>query len=67
LREPLPRHDFDHIAELNRPVEVKIAGGAANCARMLCSSRPHAKLLVSRHGICPRLVRGNVSAPFAKG
>jgi L-alanine-DL-glutamate epimerase-like enolase superfamily enzyme len=30
LEEPLPRYDFDHIAELNRLVEIKIAGGEAN-------------------------------------
>ena len=28
--EPLPRYDFDHIAELNKLVEIKIAGGEAN-------------------------------------
>ncbi|MEO6080373.1 MAG: mandelate racemase/muconate lactonizing enzyme family protein [Steroidobacteraceae bacterium] len=30
LEEPLPRYDFDHIAELNKLVELKIAGGEAN-------------------------------------
>jgi L-alanine-DL-glutamate epimerase-like enolase superfamily enzyme len=30
LEEPLPRYDFDHIAELNKLVEIKIAGGEAN-------------------------------------
>jgi D-galactarolactone cycloisomerase len=30
LEEPLPRYDFDHIAELNRLVEIPIAGGEAN-------------------------------------
>jgi len=30
LEEPLPRYDFDHIAELNKLVEIPIAGGEAN-------------------------------------
>ena len=30
LEEPLPRYDIDHIAELNKLVEIKIAGGEAN-------------------------------------
>jgi D-galactarolactone cycloisomerase len=30
LEEPLPRYDFDHIAELNKSVEIPIAGGEAN-------------------------------------
>jgi len=30
LEEPLPRYDFDGLAELNRLVEIKLAGGEAN-------------------------------------
>jgi D-galactarolactone cycloisomerase len=30
LEEPLPRYDFDQLAELNRLFEMKIAGGEAN-------------------------------------
>jgi L-alanine-DL-glutamate epimerase-like enolase superfamily enzyme len=30
LEEPLPRYDVDHIAELNKLVEIPIAGGEAN-------------------------------------
>ena len=30
LEEPLPRFDLDHLAELNKLVEIKIAGGEAN-------------------------------------
>jgi L-alanine-DL-glutamate epimerase-like enolase superfamily enzyme len=30
LEEPLPRYDFAHIAELNKLVEIPIAGGEAN-------------------------------------
>ncbi len=30
LEEPLPRYDIDHLAELNRLVEMPIAGGEAN-------------------------------------
>jgi L-alanine-DL-glutamate epimerase-like enolase superfamily enzyme len=30
LEEPLPRFDFDHLAELNRLVEIPIAGGEGN-------------------------------------
>ena len=30
LEEPLPRYDFDGLAELNRLVEMKLAGGEAN-------------------------------------
>ena len=30
LEEPLPRYDFDGLAELNRLVEMKLAGGETN-------------------------------------
>jgi len=30
LEEPLPRYDFEHLAELNRLVEMPIAGGEGN-------------------------------------
>jgi L-alanine-DL-glutamate epimerase-like enolase superfamily enzyme len=30
LEEPLPRYDFDHLAELNRMFEMPIAGGETN-------------------------------------
>ncbi len=30
LEEPLPRYDFDHLAELNRLIEMKLAGGEGN-------------------------------------
>ena len=30
LEEPLPRYDFDHLAELNRLVEMPLAGGEGN-------------------------------------
>jgi L-alanine-DL-glutamate epimerase-like enolase superfamily enzyme len=30
LEEPLRRYDFDHLAELNRLVEIPIAGGEGN-------------------------------------
>jgi L-alanine-DL-glutamate epimerase-like enolase superfamily enzyme len=30
LEEPLPRYDFDGLAELNRLIDMKIAGGEAN-------------------------------------
>jgi L-alanine-DL-glutamate epimerase-like enolase superfamily enzyme len=30
LEEPLPRYDFDHLAELNRLIEMPIAGGEGN-------------------------------------
>jgi D-galactarolactone cycloisomerase len=30
LEEPLPRYDYDGLAELNRLVEMKLAGGEAN-------------------------------------
>jgi L-alanine-DL-glutamate epimerase-like enolase superfamily enzyme len=30
LEEPLPRYDYEHLAELNRLVEVPIAGGEGN-------------------------------------
>ncbi len=30
LEEPLPRYDFDHLAELNRLVELPLAGGEGN-------------------------------------
>jgi D-galactarolactone cycloisomerase len=31
LEEPLPRYDFERLAELNRLVELPIAGGENNC------------------------------------
>jgi len=30
LEEPLPRYDFDGLAELNRQIEMKLAGGEGN-------------------------------------
>ncbi len=30
LEEPLPRYDFDELAELNRLIEMKLAGGEGN-------------------------------------
>jgi L-alanine-DL-glutamate epimerase-like enolase superfamily enzyme len=30
LEEPLPRYDYDHIAELNREVDMMLAGGESN-------------------------------------
>ena len=30
LEEPLPRYDFDGLAELNRLIEMKLAGGEGN-------------------------------------
>jgi L-alanine-DL-glutamate epimerase-like enolase superfamily enzyme len=30
LEEPLPRYDFDHLAELNRMIEMPLAGGEGN-------------------------------------
>ena len=30
LEEPLPRYDFDHLAELNRLIEMPLAGGEGN-------------------------------------
>ena len=30
LEEPLPRYDYDHLAELNRMISMKLAGGEGN-------------------------------------